>query len=86
MSTGDQSTSFGRIYPPGEVWLVNQPPEPLLDLDLPMIEPHHQLWDRPNHRYLLDDSRDDVCSGHHVVATVFEECYSMYRADGPEEL
>src|SRR5262249_56622543 len=28
----------------------------------------------------------DVRTGHHIVATVFEECHSMYRAGGPEEL
>jgi len=28
----------------------------------------------------------DVRTGHNIVATVFEECNSMYRADGPEEL
>ena len=28
----------------------------------------------------------DLASGHNVVATVFVECRSMYRADGPEAL
>jgi predicted TIM-barrel fold metal-dependent hydrolase len=86
MSTAQQPTSFGRIYPPDEAWLAKQPPEPILDPDLPIIDPHHHLWDRPNHRYLLEDFLADVRSGHHIVATVFEECQSMYRADGPEEL
>ena len=65
---------------------TRQPPEPILDPDLPIIDPHHHLWDRPHHRYLLDDFLADVRTGHNVVATVFEECNSMYRADGPEEL
>jgi L-fuconolactonase len=86
MSAAEQPTAFGQIYPPDEVWLAKQAPEPILDPDLPIIDPHHHLWDRPHHRYLLEDFLADVRSGHHVVATVFEECHSMYRADGPEEL
>jgi predicted TIM-barrel fold metal-dependent hydrolase len=27
----------------------------------------------------------DIASGHNVVATVFEECHSMYRAGGPDQ-
>ncbi len=77
---------FGRIYPPDEAWLAQQPPEPILDPDLPIIDPHHHLWDRPDHRYLLDDFLADVRTGHNVVATVFEECHAMYCARGPEEL
>ena len=86
MSASQQQTYFGRISPPDEAWLAKQPPEPILDPDLPIIDPHHHLWDRPNHRYLLDDFLADVRTGHNIVATVFEECNSMYRADGPEEL
>jgi predicted TIM-barrel fold metal-dependent hydrolase len=35
---------------------------------------------------LLEDFLADVRTGHNIVATVFEECNSMYRASGPEEL
>jgi hypothetical protein len=52
MGTSEQQTHFGRIYPPDEAWLAKQPPEPILDPDLPIIDPHHRLWDRPNHRDL----------------------------------
>src|ERR671936_2597046 len=86
MSASEQPTRFGRIYPPDEAWLARQPPEPSLDPDLPIIDPHHHLWERPNHRYLLDDFLADVRTGHNLVATVFEECHSMYRASGPAEL
>ena len=37
-------------------------------------------------RYLLDELLADLNTGHNVVATVFEECRSMYRARGPEEM
>jgi L-fuconolactonase len=86
MSASEQPTRFGQISPPDEAWLARQSPEPILDPDLPIIDPHHHLWDRPQHRYLLDAFLADVRTGHHIVATVFEECHSMYRASGPEEL
>jgi predicted TIM-barrel fold metal-dependent hydrolase len=79
-------SQFGRIFPPDEAWLAKQPPEPILDPDLPIIDTHHHLWQRPDHRYLLDDFLADVRTGHNVVATVFEECHAMYRASGPEEM
>ena len=34
----------------------------------------------------LEDLLRDTRSGHRVVATVFVECASMYRADGPEPM
>src|SRR5262249_39444150 len=86
MSESEPPTRFGQLSPPDEVWLAKQPPEPILEPDLPIIDPHHHLWERPQHRYLLDEFLADVRTGHHLVATVFEECHSMYRASGPEEL
>ena len=77
---------FGRSFPPDPEWHANQEPEPILDPDIPIIDPHHHLWDRPGNRYLLDEFLADANTGHNLVATLFEECHSMYRADGPEEL
>ena len=37
-------------------------------------------------RYLLDETVADVRSGHNVVSTVFIECASMFKADGPEAM
>ena len=79
-------TSFGRIVAPDEAWLARQAPEPVLEPALPCIDTHHHLWHRPDHRYLLDELLADLGSGHNVVATVFLECHSMYRADGPEAM
>lgn len=58
-------------------------PEEILEPALPIVDPHHHLWDHPKHRYLLDELLADTGSGHRVVATVFVECLSMYRASGP---
>ena len=37
-------------------------------------------------RYLLDELLADTGSGHRVESTVFVECGSFYREDGPEAL
>jgi len=51
---------------------------------LPIVDPHHHLWDRPGNSYLLPDLIGDTSSGHNIVATVFVECRAMYRATGDE--
>jgi predicted TIM-barrel fold metal-dependent hydrolase len=62
--------------------------EETLEPGLPIVDPHHHLWDRPAPvgRYLLDELLADLASGHRVVATVFAQCGAMYRADGPGAL
>ena len=68
-----------------EQWL-NQVVEDIVDPERPICDPHHHLWHRAGSRYLLDELMADTGSGHNVVSTVFVECASMYRADGPEAL
>src|ERR1051326_8215498 len=61
--------------------------EDALDPQLPIIDPHHHFWNTPERdpqTYLLENLAADV-KGHNVRQTVFIECGSMYRADGPEE-
>jgi hypothetical protein len=65
---------------------VAQVREEILEPALPICDPHHHLWDHPGRRYLLDELLADTGSGHNVTATVFVECLSMYRADGPEAM
>ena len=65
-------------------WL-NRLSEPVLEPELPIIDPHHHLWTRDGNVYLMPELLADIASGHNVVATVFEECHSMYRALGPVE-
>ena len=66
-------------------WL-DQVKEEILEPDLPICDPHHHLWDHPNSRYLLDELKEDMTTGHNIRSTVFVECNSMYRADGPASL
>src|SRR5262245_61504008 len=42
-----------RQFVPNEAWLAKQAHEPILEPDLPIVDPHHHLWDHANHRYLL---------------------------------
>jgi len=60
--------------------------EAILEPDLPIIDPHHHLWILHGEKYLIDEFRGDLESGHKVVATAYVECGSMYRNDGPPTL
>jgi len=63
---------------------TKQRQEAALEPDLPIIDPHHHLWDDESRgRYLLPDLLEDVGTGHNIIATVFVETALMYRADGP---
>lgn len=59
-------------------------PEEAIETGIAIIDPHHHLWDRPGNEYGLQELVADV-SQHNVRQTVFIECTSMYRADGPDE-
>jgi predicted TIM-barrel fold metal-dependent hydrolase len=62
--------------------------EAALEPEIPICDAHHHLWlARGNVApYTIDDLRHDTGSGHNVVRTVFAECHSQYRTDGPAEL
>jgi predicted TIM-barrel fold metal-dependent hydrolase len=53
-----------------------------LEPDLPIIDAHHHLWDRPRTPYLLEDFLADVAGGHNIRASVFIECETSYRSEG----
>lgn len=67
---------------PDDAWLATYT-EVVIEPDLPIIDTHHHLWFRNGYLYLLPELAADMASGHNVVATVYAECHSMYRADGP---
>ena len=70
---------------PNPAWLARLT-EDILEPNLPIIDPHHHLWDRSGSRYYLDELLADTGSSHNVVATVFLQCFWAYRTTGPEEL
>ena len=57
-----------------------------LEPGLPICDPHHHLWRRPDNPYLLDDFLRDASGGHRIVSSVAVECGAMYRETGPPEL
>lgn len=78
-----------------ENWIAQETPEEVLEPDLPIIDPHHHLWDLRGRNgmgfrqevYLCEEiSRDIADSGHNVIQTVFAQCGAFYRADGPEDM
>jgi predicted TIM-barrel fold metal-dependent hydrolase len=87
------------IVNPLDVWLSLTKEEPL-EASLPICDPHHHLldypdsypdssvpkWARPIRHYLLEQFLKDTANGHNIVATVFVQCDSMYKKDGPQEL
>ena len=79
------TTLTSNYLPIRQAWL-DRHKEPILEPDLPIIDPHHHLWDRPGWRYLLDDLLLDVSSGHNILATVFVQARAMYRETGPVEM
>ncbi|CAG9196930.1 Amidohydrolase [Paraburkholderia caribensis] len=60
--------------------------EPVLEPALAIVDAHHHLWDRQTGRYLADEFGRDLASGHRVVSTVYVQCRSMLRQDGPEAM
>ena len=62
--------------------------EETVEPERPIIDTHHHLWENTSMwgRYVLDDLWADTESGHNIEKTVFIDCRSGYRADGPEHL
>jgi L-fuconolactonase len=79
------ATAAAHYLPVRQSWLDRRH-EPILDPDLPIVDPHHHLWDRDGWRYLLDELLADTNSGHNIVATVYIQARAMYRGTGPMEM
>ena len=80
-----ETSQLGNVINPDAAW-VAKVSEPALEPDLPIVDPHHHLWQRAGNDYLFHDLLADTQTGHNIVATVFVDCHSMYRKDGPTEL
>src|SRR3954469_11314683 len=85
MASNAPASSSGLYADPREDWLALHKEE-VLEPSRPIVDPHHHLWDRGGQRYLIEELADDIGSGHNVIATVYVEARSMYRAGGPEAL
>jgi predicted TIM-barrel fold metal-dependent hydrolase len=60
--------------------------EPILEPDLPIVDSHVHLFDRPPLRYMLDEYLADAGAGHRIVASVYVETQSFAGTEGPEML
>jgi predicted TIM-barrel fold metal-dependent hydrolase len=84
MAASNAAASKSGLYAdPRQPWLALRT-EQVIDPERPIVDPHHHLWDRGGQRYLIEEFAADIGSGHNIVATVYVDCRSMYRADGPE--
>lgn len=81
-------TDFSRTQKPRLDWLARATPEEALEPDLDIIDTHMHLWRHASgYDYFVQDYARDVAeSGHRIVASVYDECGSMYRATGPAHL
>jgi predicted TIM-barrel fold metal-dependent hydrolase len=79
------ASKSGLYADPREHWLALRQEE-IIDPRRPIVDPHHHLWDRGGQRYMIEEIAADIASGHHIIATVYVEARSMYRAGGPEAL
>src|SRR6516162_3157635 len=84
-SAGAAANSPPSPHYPDPAWLALRQEE-IIESRLEIVDPHHHLWDRPGHRFLINELLADTGSGHNITQTVFIECGSMYRADGPVEM
>ena len=79
-------------------WLAEERPEQVIEPNLPIVDPHHHLWDLRTYDdeilkefqhkvYLCEEIAEDIkLSGHNVTQTVFAQCGAFYRAAGEEAL
>lgn len=74
--------------PVRQEWLDQHIEDAILP-DLPIIDPHHHLWDAGFGRYYVEELLKDIkSSGHNVESTVYIMSSSntkIYAKDGPEE-
>src|ERR1700709_389000 len=77
------ASKSGLYADPRPDWLALRTEENI-DPARPIVDPHHHLWDRGGPRYLIEEQGESNASGHNIVATVYVDCRSMYRAHGPE--
>ena len=85
VTTAASVKASGMYADPDPNWLA-QLVEEVIEPDLPIVDAHHHLWSRGEVGYLFDDYLSDLESGHRVVSTVYVDCHSMYRAEGPRAM
>jgi len=86
MQTASPRAAISPHLPVRPDWLDRRREE-IIEPDLPIVDPHHHLVNRPETgRYLLPELLADIGTGHNITASVYLEWLSMYRAEGAVEL
>src|SRR6202043_2047088 len=86
MATSNAPASKSGLYAdPREDWLALRKEE-IIDPARPIVDPPHHFGDGGGQRYMIEEMAADIASGHNIIATVYVEARSMYRAGGPEAL
>ena len=80
-----EKNKYERYYE----WIA-QIREEIINPELPIIDPHHHLWNGDNQLagsfpYLIENLNEDTFSGHNIVGTIFMECAQGYFLDGEEK-
>ena len=80
-----EKNKYERYYE----WIA-QIREEIINPELPIIDPHHHLWNGDNQLagsfpYLIENLNEDTFSGHNIVGTIFMECAQGYYLDGEEK-
>ena len=80
-----EKNKYERYYE----WIA-QIKEEIINPELPIIDPHHHLWNGDNQLagsfpYLIENLNEDTFSGHNIVGTIFMECAQGYYLDGEEK-
>ena len=82
------NTNKSPHLPVRQEWL-NQHIEDPISPNIPIIDPHHHLWDVGFGRYYIEELLEDInSSGHNIISTVYIMSSSnteIYSKDGLEE-
>ena len=82
------NTNKSPHLPVRQEWLNQLIEDPILS-NIPIIDPHHHLWDVGFGRYYIEELLEDInSSGHNIVSTVYIMSSSntkIYSKDGLEE-
>lgn len=75
----------GPHHPVRPSWLALTE-EAIIDPEQAILDAHHHLWDRPQSTYQSAEFAQDWTSGHDVRASIYVQCSTGYRENGPVEL
>ena len=84
MATSEFRGNMPRSVAALDAW-TRRRTEAALEPELPIIDPHHHLWDDERGRYLLEEFLAEA-NGHRIVSSIFMQFRAMYRAGVPAEM